>query len=120
MGDKTNVNAYLHRGMAFKAKGSLMHAADDFTKVIKLSPNHGLAYFYRGNVRKLEAKYSNALKDYEIALTLPDVPYALVYNNRANLYLEEKRYDLAIADYTSALELKPNFFVALRNRGILH
>jgi tetratricopeptide (TPR) repeat protein len=118
--NKNNATAYENRGLLYKLRTSYMHAADDFTKVIELLPRNGTAYFYRGNVRKCENKNGEALKDYEIALGLPGTPCALLFNNRANMYLSEKNYDLAIDDYSQALKLKPDFFVALRNRGILH
>ena len=43
-----NVEAYIHRGLAYHHKGEYDRAIGDFTKAIELKPNYADAYYDRG------------------------------------------------------------------------
>ena len=43
-----NVEAYIHRGLAYHHKGEYDRAIEDFTKAIELKPNCASAYYDRG------------------------------------------------------------------------
>ena len=43
-----NVEAYIHRGLAYHHKGEVDRAIEDFTKAIELEPNYAGAYYDRG------------------------------------------------------------------------
>lgn len=46
------------------------HAFDDYTEAIKINPVHVLAYYNRGEARKLLGQHEAAKKDFEKAKAL--------------------------------------------------
>ncbi len=77
-----NLDAHLQRGILYARLNQNILAIADYTQVIRLDPNHALAYNNRA-VAKLNMKdYRGAYLDYtQVVRILPE--QAITYNNRA-------------------------------------
>ncbi|ORY43266.1 hypothetical protein BCR33DRAFT_738575 [Rhizoclosmatium globosum] len=108
-----------------------------FTKLIKLNPENGQAYLYRGRANAYLAKWDEALRDLTLAIQLaPDRADVFFFrgcllrerNKRkaiedlsvTMLYYKLKKYELAIIDYTTVVELDQTKATAWLNLGILY
>lgn len=101
--DDTLVLAYRYRANAFKEMGELETSAQDYTRLIELTPDV-LFYNRRGLVYEELGWLDKALQDYSKAIEMaPRWPIA--HNNRGYIYLKQKKYAQARADFESALKL---------------
>jgi lipoprotein NlpI len=101
-----------------------------FTEAIRLQPDDGIAYRYRGNVHKNKGDLDAALKDYSEAIRLNSIEYpeysveypdlSHVYNNRGNVHKNKGDLDAALKDYSEAIRLQPDLAPAYFNRGNAH
>ena len=111
-----NVDAYIYRGDAYKARDADDKAAADFSSAIKISPNHERAYVYLADVRIGSA--AQAIADYNTAVTLnPGDAFAWFARGCA-----KKRNDDAggaILDFDHAIARDPKFATAYNYRGIV-
>ena len=112
-GDKL-AEAFNARGVAYRVKGDLERAIQDYGQAIKLNGKLAAAYNNRGVAYDRKGEYDRALPDYEQAVKLK--PSAESYFNRGNAYLALAQYDHAIDDFTQALRLKGDFAPAYDNR----
>ena len=72
--------------------------------------------FYRGNAKCTLGQYTEAIRDYDQAITLkPDLAEA--WYNRGNSKRTLGQYTEAIRDYDQAITLKPDYAEAWNNRG---
>jgi tetratricopeptide (TPR) repeat protein len=81
-----------------------------------------LARTYRnlGIASKRNGQFKEAIKNYDLALSLaPDDPWD-DYVNRGNAWSELGEYQKAFNDYDKAMELRPNYNEAYFNRGIVY
>lgn len=112
------------KGWEFSEKGYYEKAIELFDGCIELGrlTNESLARTYRniGITRKKEGKYEEAIKNYNMALSLePRDPWD-DYVNRGNSWSELGEYKKAFEDYDRAIELKPNYNEVYFNRGIVY
>ena len=79
--------------------------------------NLATAYNNRGVAYRLEAKYEEAIRDFDEAIRLvPDDAHA--FNNRGVAYRNMGNLDRAVADYDRAISIKSDFKAAYYNRGL--
>ena len=72
-----------------------------------------------GIANKRSGQFEEAIKYYDLALSLnPDDPWD-DYVNRGNAWSELGEYKKAFADYNNALKVNPNYGEAYYNRGII-
>jgi tetratricopeptide (TPR) repeat protein len=85
--------------------------------VLDINPaDPSFAWNNRGNGRKNNEEYDQAIADYIEALRL-NPSNAFAYLGRGTAYVEKGDYDLAIADLNQAISLGPNLVNAYNNRG---
>ena len=96
--------AFNARGVAYRLKGDLDRAIQDYSQAIKLNDKLAAAYNNRGVAYDRKGEYDRAISDYEQAIKLKPSPEP--YFNRGNTYLAKGQYDHAIDDFNQALRLK--------------
>ena len=106
--------AFNDRGVAYRLKGELDRAIQDYSQAIKLNGKFADAYNNRGVAYDRKGDYDRAISDLDQAVKLK--PAAEVYFNRGNAFLGKNQYDHAIDDFNQALKLKPGFAAAFDNR----
>ena len=93
-----------------------------YTEVIKLNKPETLnssVYSNRGVAKFKLGHYSEAIKDYDVAIELNDKNYEAYFNRAiANKMLENN--ELALKDYDKAIELNPYKPDAYNNRGVVN
>jgi tetratricopeptide (TPR) repeat protein len=102
------------RGVAYRLKGDLDRAIQDYNQAIKLNGKFAMAYNNRGVAYDRKGEFEHAIQDYEQAIKLKPSPEA--YFNRGNAYLAKAQYDHAIDDFNQAIKLKADFAPAYDNR----
>jgi tetratricopeptide (TPR) repeat protein len=107
-------DAFNNRGVAYRLKGDIDRAIQDYTQAIKLNGKLASAFNNRGVAYDLKGDYERAIADYDKAITLKPTPEA--YFNRGNAYLGKSQYASAIDDYNQALKVKADFGPAYDNR----
>ena len=112
-------NALANRGLAYKNKGQLDRALDDYNEAVRLSPNTSNNYNLRGSGYDAVKQYDRAILDYDQALKL-DPKSSTAYNNRGLAYVHLGQFDRGIQDYTQAIKLNPLYVTAYNNRGLAY
>ena len=107
-------DALNNRGIAYRLKGDLDLALQDYNQAIKLNAKLAGAYNNRGIVHDRKGDYERAIQDFDQAIKLKPSPEA--YFNRGNAQLGKSQYANAIDDYDQALKLKPDLVAAIDNR----
>ena len=111
-----NINALMHRGVAYGANGDYERGFADLNRAIEISPDFGKAYYYRGVLYTLRGSSDRALADYGEAVRLePQNPEGLI--GRAGIYVRLGDMDGAITDYNAAIKLQPADPALYYNRG---
>ncbi len=101
------------------AQGSHRDAVQQFSRAIALSPRYTIAYFLRALVYGQLQEYSQALVDYNRAISL-NPQNALTFNNRGALKAEGLLDTPgALADYNQSIILDPKDANTYYNRGTL-
>lgn len=107
-------------------KGQFAKAIQIYSGIIKKNPENYAAYASRGLLyERLPAKDAAELKknkqlaerDYLRAVSL-NYRRPEIFNNLGALYIDQGRYEEAVANLNQALALRPNYFMALINRGV--
>jgi tetratricopeptide (TPR) repeat protein len=102
------------RGVAYRLKGDVDRAIQDYSQAIRLNPRSAMIYNNRGVAYDRKGDYDRAIADYDQAIRLR--PLHEAYFNRGNAHLGRGQYDRAIDDYNAALKLKADFAPAFDNR----
>lgn len=89
---------------------------DHWTYDQRIAQRTAQAYFWLGEVRRQQKKYSLALSDYNRSIEL-DPKYAPAYYVRARLYDAQNKWIPAVDDYTAVIKIDPNFYQAYLGRG---
>jgi tetratricopeptide (TPR) repeat protein len=108
------VETLMARAGAYRLKGDIEHAIQDYTQAIKLDGKLAVAFNNRAVAYDFKGEYDRALQDLEQAIKLR--PSAQTYFNRGNVYLAKGQLDHAIDDFNQAIRLAPKFVPALENR----
>src|SRR6202040_1597087 len=72
------------RGVTFDLKGETDRAIGDFNEAIRLKPDYGGAYIYRGLALVKKREYDRAITDFSEAITRDPSVAFLAFNDRAN------------------------------------
>jgi len=107
---------YVCRGEALAYLGQWQAAEDSINEALRLQPYMAIAYNERGNVRRFQRDYENAIADYSSAIHI-EPTYHEAYYNRALAYEEKNRFAEAEADLTRTLRLNPHISQAYEVRG---
>ena len=104
---------YLDEGNRLTQSGQFKKAVKSFNQAIKMSPQWGAAYFYRGNVWQCLNNYQQSIEDYQQAIQYgwnsPDV-----YFNLGNVITQVNEIEEAINNYKQAIQLQNDFLEAYR------
>src|SRR5688572_22273562 len=99
------------RGWSYHELGDLERALADYSEKIRLQPDVGDGYGWRGAVYLDQGDYAHALEDYSTAIRLDpeatDVP--VWYHDRGVVRHEQGDYASAVADFTKAINLAPDY-----------
>lgn len=100
-------------------QGQLQEAADMYSDVIDLDPDHVDAHVGRGRLYLDLGDYSRAMSDFMVAEEIdeqnPEPQVAI-----GDLYFHRKDYRKAIEYFDAALQMSPNHAMAHCRRGISH
>ena len=116
---KNKGDAIGNRGLAYKHKGQLDRALEDYEEAVRLSPTNSNNFNLRGSLYDAKGEPERAIQDYNQALKL-DPNSSTAYNNRGLAYVHLDQIDRGIQDYTQAIKLNPNYSTAYSNRGIAY
>jgi tetratricopeptide (TPR) repeat protein len=106
--------AFNHRGLAYRLKGDIERAIQDYSQAIRIHPKFAMAYNNRGVAYDKKGEYERATQDFDQSIKLK--PSAEAHFNRGNAQLAKSQYAAAIDDYNQAIRLQANFAAALDNR----
>lgn len=110
-----NADLYCCRACAWKVKGELGKAIEDFGTVIRLDPR-AYAYQNRGMIWYDKQEFDKSIADFNQAILL-DANLAVAFNNRGLAWQAKTVFEKAAADYNEAIRLDPKLAVAYLNRG---
>lgn len=107
------------RALAYARLSKFDQALKDANQAVSISPpNNYKAYNQRGLVYFYKGDYSSALKDYEKAATSPDEFSSRYMVGVIHFTLGNDQQ--AISAFTQALQVNPEFYPALMQRGIVY
>lgn len=101
-----NPDAYLMRG-SLKMHADPAQALSDFSKVIELKPDSGVAYHQRAMLRLVKGDVTGALKDLDAAI-VHNFKDDSVFYLRGQLRWQTDELDGALSDLNESLKLNPN------------
>jgi tetratricopeptide (TPR) repeat protein len=107
---------YIKRGLAWKEKGDLQNAYQDFDQATRLSPKMTAAWIHRGQIHVEWKNYDTAIYDFGEALKI-DPKHVQAYIERGNAR-SFRNVDEALKDYEEALKIDPKSVSAYYNRGV--
>lgn len=107
---------YVCRGEAFAYLDDWASAEASLNEALRRQPYMASAYNERGNVRRFQGDFDNAITDYTMSIAI-DPTYYEAYYNRALAYEEFKRYDAAEADLNRTIDYNPGIAQAYEARG---
>ena len=111
-----DVNALFNHAIACGQRHQWNDALASYERILRLAPDHALAWNNRANVLQLYARWDESLASYDHALRIrPD--YVDAVYNRATVLHRLRRWDEALAGYEKALAMKPDHPDARSNRG---
>jgi tetratricopeptide (TPR) repeat protein len=103
--DNEIMHVYYYSGRAKLELNDYQGSYEDFSKLIAFNPNDTIVYYYRSQSLDKLNRYSEALKDINLYISLiPDIsnhPYVLIH--RGEIYEDLKDYKSAFADYNSVI-----------------
>jgi len=112
-----NSKDFYSRGIEKSDSNNCQGAIEDFTRAIKLNPDHDLAYFNRAIEKTHLKDHAGAVKDFTRSLEIK--PTSSAFYGRAKSQEILENYEEAIKDYTQAIELDPNDISSYFDRGII-
>ena len=106
--------AHYNRGVAYKEKGEIDRAIEDYDKAIQRTPDFADVYNNRGYAYYEKGEFARAVEDYNKAIQCKQ-DVVLFYNNRsmALLYLQE--WEKAKSDLTIVKNMGEDIIALFRN-----
>jgi len=102
--DPKYVDAFIFRGIAYRALGDNRQAIKDFGKAIEMDPKYTKAYVNRGDSYGELGDHRQAIKDYDKAIQV-DTKLAPAYYNRGIAYGKLGNHQQKIEDFKIAARL---------------
>jgi len=100
--DHMLVRAHFRRGYKYQAQGDYEKSIEEYSEVVRISPDHISARYNRGLVYYEEMRYDRAIEDFDRVLRLQP-EYAGAFVNRGNAYYRQGSYGKAAEDYMAAV-----------------
>lgn len=119
-------NALFRKAQLAAQKGQFSKAIQLYSTILKDNPQNYAAYASRAlayerlpykDAAERDKNRERAAEDYLKAISL-NYRRPELFNNLAALYIDQGRYDDALWRLNQALALRPNYFMALINRGV--
>ena len=111
-----DVNALFNHAIACGQRHQWNDALASYERILRVAPEHALAWNNRANVLQLYARWDDALTSYDHALRIrPD--YVDAVYNRATVLHRLRRWGEALVGYERALAMRPDHPDARSNRG---
>ena len=101
---------YSNRGIILANRGQLDKAIEDQNAAIALDPDSARAHVNRGNAYYRSNRHSEAVADYNQAITLSHGGLAPAYFNRGQSHLALGETDAANKDFQQAATLAPEIY----------
>jgi tetratricopeptide (TPR) repeat protein len=133
--------AYGNRCLVYIQLGEYLNATDDCTQALQLKPNNASsvrelvrspvvanirasAYLNRGLAYHRQARYQEAIADFNQTIKIKPIDYSAYYN-RGLARFEQEDYEEAIADFNQALQQIPTpqektLATVYNDRGLTH
>ena len=108
------------RGVAYDMIGETDRAIDDFDTAIRLYPDYGKTYIYRGQAWAKKRDFNRATTDFTEAIRRDPSDAFLAFDNLGNVDEEIGERGRALENYGRAIELNPGYFPAYYNRARAH
>ena len=89
------------------------------TDTIRKMPNKARPYNNRGDALVDQKKYTEALSDFNKAISI-NPKYSMAYYNRGTIYEKEKKYEEALTDFNTSIRYRHDFDKAYNNRGTIY
>jgi tetratricopeptide (TPR) repeat protein len=105
------------RGVAYDMIGETDRAIDDFDTAIRLYPDYGKTYIYRGLAWAKKRDFNRAADDFTDAVRRDPSDAFLALSNLGNVDEEIGEHDRAIENYGRAIEVNPGYFPAYYSRA---
>ena len=99
-------NAYYNRAVAYRSKGNLDRAIDDFGQAMRLEPKESEFVNDRGAAYHAKGDIDRAIADYDRAIQL-NPKAAEPYSNRGSAFQRKGDFARASADYGEVTKLQP-------------
>ena len=105
------------RGVAYDMMGETDRAIDDFDTAIRLYPDYGKTYIYRGLTWAKKREFNRAILDFTEAIRRDPGDAFLALSDLGNVDEEIGEHDRAIENYGRAIELNPGYVPAYYSRA---
>ena len=114
--DPDDAETYFNRGYLYQEQGQYPNAINDYDTAISKKEDYGEAYYRRGQSKYRLGQVEEALTDFERASTLqPNSPYVHYWLGLTKEYLGQE----GLKDFDEAIRLKPDYFDAYFQRGLV-
>lgn len=112
-------------GILYDRYGSLEHAEETFTSVVRMDPNYEKAneiYFRLGIIYKQQGQYESSLECFRYILNNPPKPLTEmdIWFQIGHVYEQQEEYQLAKEAYERVLSENPNHAKVLQQLGGLY